>query len=437
MPDTNLSSAQPESEQSQPVDSITPRFVVGRGGTRLISINALIERVVDTFNLEHGVSSDALRDADTPARRLRLILDTANYVFAVESVYLSDAEKAYIVERAYSDLFGYGPLDPFFLDPRVTTISIKGARSLAVRYGHGELVNLGQIFDDDDHLQRMITRLLLDAETNYPDEISGNIAGVEVGLLVGERPVSIHLFTPPLTTEINADLRVHPRIAPTLNDLIDAGCMTEDAAELIVQIANSGYGFVIVGEPETGKTTLLNAIAQILPQPERLIAVERARELRLPPGAVYLVARYHSGEQKAITFADQIQAALEEKPATLLLDEVRGDDPRCIAPLLEHEYTPRQIWAVRGVPDAKRLQSAMGMLARRAAYGAGERLVHALYERLPFVITVARIRDQLQLFSIAEWQSRVDTDYPDYVMLMRYQDGAARRTDATPARWLN
>jgi pilus assembly protein CpaF len=437
MSDTNPSSAQPEPEQSPPTDSTTPRFVVGRGGTRLISINALIERVVDTFNLEHGDSSTALRDADTPARRLRLILDTASYVFAVESVHLSDAEKAHIVERAYSDLFGYGPLDPFFLDPRVTTISIKGARSLAVRYGHGELVNLGQIFDDEEHLQRMITRLLLDAETDYPNEISGDMGSVEVGLVVGERPVSIHLFTPPLTTEINADLRIHPRIAPTLSDLTRAGCMTEDAAELIAQIANSGYGFVIVGEPETGKTTLLNAIAQILPQPERMIAVERARELRLPQGAVCRAACSRSGEREAVTFADQIRAALEENPATLLLDEVRGDDPRCIAPLLDQENTPRQIWVVRGVPDAKRLQSAMGMLARRAAYGAGERLVHALYERLPFIITVARIREQLQLFSIAEWQSRVDTDYPDYVMLMRYQDGAARRTDAALARWLN
>jgi hypothetical protein len=77
------------------------------------------------------------------------------------------------------------------------------------------------------------------------------------------------------------------------------------------------------------------------------------------------------------------------------------------------------------------------MLARRASVGQGELLVHALYERLPFVITVARIGGRLQLFSVAEWQSRIDTDYPDYVMLMHYQDGAARRTDKTLARWLD
>ncbi len=94
------------------------------------------------------------------------------------------------------------------------------------------------------------------------------------------------------------------------------------------------------------------------------------------------------------------------------------------------------IWGVRGVPDAKRRQRAMGKLARRAAVGQGATLVHALYERLPFVLTVARIQDSLRLFSVAEWQSRVDSDYPDYVMLRRYENGAARPTNHASARWV-
>lgn len=436
MSDPELSSLPPEDEPP-PLPAIPPpQFVPGRGGTRLISINALIERVVDAFGLEHGDNSAALHDATTPARRLRLILDTANYVFAVESVHLSDAEKAHIVERAYSDLFGFGPLDPFFLDPRVTTLSIKGARNLAVRYEHGELVNLGQVFDDDDHVERMMTRLLLEAETEYPTEANGDSGIVEIGVTVGERPISLHLFTPPLTAEINADIRVHPAVAPTLGDLVRDGFMTDEAARLIEHIVRSSYGFMIVGEPETGKTTLLNAIAQMLPDPDGLSAVERARELRLPGGSISRTTRYRSVDGAAISFGEQIQAALDDQPRTLLLDEVRADDPRSIAPLLDREPVPRQIWAVRGAPDAKRLQSALGMLARRAAYGQGERLVHALYQRMPFVIAMARIRNTLQLFSVAEWQSRVDTDYPDYVMLLRYQEGAARRTDATAARWI-
>ncbi len=94
-------------------------------------------------------------------------------------------------------------------------------------------------------------------------------------------------------------------------------------------------------------------------------------------------------------------------------------------------------WSVRGAPDAKRLQSALGMMARRSGPGTDESRVMTLYERLPFVISCARIRGKLQLFSVGEWQSRVDTDYPDLVLLYQYRDGAARPTGSQLARWLD
>ncbi len=409
-----------------------PKLVEGRRGTRLYSIGALVERVLDQFTAEHGADSPALREADTAARRLRLVLDAANYVLAVESVSLDADGRAELVCKAYSELFGYGPLDALFADERVTTIALKGADHAAARYRHGELESLGPLFDDDEHLRRIVTRLLMDAGAQYREDLGM----IETGLTVGGRPVALNLVLPPYTLDLNADIRLHPAQPPSLDDLVASEFMSGEAAALIRQIAASAYGVVIVGEPETGKTTLLNALAGILAA-DGMAAVERAGELRLPSGVTRLRAVWSVDDQPGLTFGDQILAALADNPACLLLDEVRADQPDTIAPLLESDSTPRQIWAVRGAPDAKRLQSALGMLARRSSPGRGEALVHALYDRLPFVLTVARIQERLRLFSIAEWQSRIDTDYPDYVMLFRYQDGAARPTGEILARWLD
>jgi type IV secretory pathway ATPase VirB11/archaellum biosynthesis ATPase len=423
----------PPDDKTNPRDSRRlPRLVEGRRGTRLYSIAALAERVLDEFAAEHGTDSSALHEADTPAKRYRLILDAANYVLAVESVALTADEKAELVNRAYSELFGYGPLDALFVDERVTTIALKGADRAAVRYGHGELVSAGPLFDDEEHLHRIITRLLEDAKTQYREDLGI----IETGLRVGDRPVALNLVLPPYTPELNADIRLHPAQPPSLDDLVAGEFMTEEAAALIRQIAASAYGLVIVGESETGKTTLLNALALLQPV-EGLTAVERAGELQLAAGVARLRAQWSADHQAGISFGDQILSALSRQPTCLLLDEVRADEPYTIAPLLEMEKPPRQIWTVRGAPDAKRLQSALGMLARRASRGSGEELVHALYERLPFVLTVARIKERLQLFSIAEWQSRIDTDYPDYVMLFQYREGAARPTRKNLARWLD
>jgi pilus assembly protein CpaF len=407
-----------------------PKFVSALSGARMFSQAALLERIEDAFTEEYDV--DQL-DKLTRPQRYKLILETTEYVLAVESLHLSSDEKADLVRRVYSRLFGFGALDDLFADERITTIALNGAAKAAVRYRHDDLVNITPPFADDQHLRVVIEHLLADAGAERRDDLDA----IETGLTIGERPVSISAVLPSIAFGLNVDIRLHPRHAPTLDDLVAQEFMTEDALKLLRSLLASPYGFVVVGETETGKTTLLNAIAQELPDPQRLTSVERAGELRLPPGATPHVVRWRVGTTPGASFADQVFAALVSQPTCLLLDEVRAGEPEAIAPLLNSELPLRQIWAVRGAPDHKRLQSALGMLARRAEAGRGEALVHALYERLPFIVTVARIQKRLQLFSIAEWQSRIDTDYPDYVMLMRYQDGRAQRTENTPARWLD
>ncbi len=409
-----------------------PKLIPGRMGSRLYSMAALLERIESAFSDEHGDDSPQLRAAETRAQRLRLILDTAEYVIGVESIQMSQDDKADLIRRAYSNLFGYGPLDPLFDDPRVTTISIAGADHVYARYEHGALVDTGHPFDDEPHLRRILARLLMHAGA----ELREDEPYVEVGLTVNERPSAVNLVAPPIAYNLNADIRVHPRHALTLDELALAGVLSDEAAAWLRALVNSGHGFMVVGETESGKTTLVSALTRELPQPETLLAVERAGELRLPPEAARLTVRWPVGGEMGVSFGAQIEDALARSPGCLVLDEVRADEPLTIAPLLENPNPPRQIWTFRGVADSKRLQSALGMLARRADMTSGEALVHALYQRLPFVVTVARIRERIQLFSVAEWQPNPVSDYPDFVLLLQYQEGMARPTGRIPVHEL-
>lgn len=409
-----------------------PQLVAARAGTRMYSLAALQECIEADFLDEYHDGSDALAEADTPAKRLRLILETANYVLGVESVSLGAEQKAHLIERIHANLFGYGVLDAYLLDERVTTIAIHGAAHIAVRYEHGELVNTGAVFDDEAQLRRIIGRLLADAGAELRDDEPI----VETGLKVRGRPLSLSVVAPPITPYFHVDMRLHPLTAPTFTDLCQQGWMTDEAANLLRAIAKSQHGFIVVSESEGGKTTLLNALVDLIPC-QKMILVERSGELRGNNAAERLMPRWGKGDEDTITFGQQIDHALERGADVLILDEIRADEPLMILPLLAYEQTPRQVWAVRGVTDAKRLQSGMGMLARRSNMARSEEMVAAFYERLPFVITVRNIQNRLQVFSIAEWQSRVDSDYPDYVMLMKYQNGAARPTGAQLARWLD
>lgn len=408
-----------------------PDLVSAQFGQRFVSVQALLEKIERAF-IDEYADSPALAEADTSTKRLKLLLGTVNYVLAVESVQVSDNEKAEIMRRAYSDIFAYGPLDTLFTDERITTIVLDGADKAAVRYGHGDLVSVGPLFQDEAHLRRILRRLLVDAGADLLDDQPF----IETGLMIGQRPVSLSLTAPPVAFRFNADIRLHPADLPTPQALIESGFLSAQVMTLLEALAKSPHGVVIVGDTEAGKTTLLSVLAQFVTQPESVIAVERAGELRLPDGVQCLRVRWSRGAEPGATFGDQIGMALAQQPGCMLLDEVRADEPESIAPLLSEADAPRQIWSFRGPFDAKRLRNALSMLARRADIGQGEAMVNAMYQRLPFVVTVWRAHGQIRLYSIGEWQFTT-SDYPDYTLLLETREGEHHLTGTRPAHVLD
>ncbi len=410
-----------------------PKMLESRMGTRQYSLAALIERIVVAFMDEHAGGSAALLAAETETERLKLILATVDYVIAVESILITAAEKADVMRHVYAELFTYGPLDALFADETITTISIEGAEKVAVRYGHGELVALEPIFEDEGHVRKIIKRLLLDSGA----DLSPEIPIIEAGLRVNQRPVSVSVAGPPVTIEISADIRLHPAQAVTLADMVRAGWLSTQAGELLAALAASPHGVVIVGDTESGKTTLLGALAGLLPG-AAMVAVERAGELHLPEGAERLVVEWGTQDREGRSFGDQIGRGLTLPRWVMVLDEVRADEAEAISQLLAATDVPRQLWAFRGPSDSKRLASALGMLARRSMQSGGsEALVHTLYQRLPFVVTLRRRKNAIQLHSISEWQFPEGAEYPDYVELMAMGWEAIELTGKRPAHPLD
>ncbi len=410
-----------------------PELVPSQLGNRWVSLAALVEQIEAAFIEEFSHDSPELAEANTAAKRLKLVLETANYVISVESVQLSSDEKADVISRAYSSLFGYGPLDALFADESITTISLEGADKASIRRGHGDLISIGSIFQNTEHYQRIVSRLVADAGA----ELRSDQPYLEVGLKIGDRLIAVNLVTPPITIQLNVDIRLHSKQLPTWDSLVDTGYMTRKAAQLLKTLISSNYGLLIIGEPESGKTTLLNLLMNELPNREQVVSVERAGETRLPTGMKRVIAKWPVGDVLGVSFGEQIIGALEQKPTCILLDEVRADEPQTIAPLLQMADAPRQIWSFRGAIFAKRLQNALGMLARRADVGGGEALIRPLYERLPFVIAVNRVGGQLRLWSIGEWQFKHSPDYPTYVSLMQVEDGQLKCTGELASRPLN
>ena len=83
---------------------------------------------------------------------------------------------------------------------------------------------------------------------------------------------------------------------------------------------------VISGGTSTGKTTFTNAALLAIPEGERLITVEDAREVTLPqhPNRVHLLASKGGQGRALVTTQDLIEACLRLRPDRIIVGELRG-----------------------------------------------------------------------------------------------------------------
>ena len=100
-----------------------------------------------------------------------------------------------------------------------------------------------------------------------------------------------------------------PTVAGLLGDIVGARC-----------------NVLVSGATSSGKTTLLNALAALVPTTERIITLEDIAELRLPhPHVVRLETRPATAEGTGeITLSHLLRTALRMRPDRLVLGEVRG-----------------------------------------------------------------------------------------------------------------
>jgi pilus assembly protein CpaF len=105
-----------------------------------------------------------------------------------------------------------------------------------------------------------------------------------------------------------------------------AAFASDDVVLLLQDLVTSRCNLLISGATSSGKTTLLNAMAALVPATERIITLEDIAELRLPhPHVVRLETRPLSAEGTGdITLAQLLRTALRMRPDRLVLGEVRG-----------------------------------------------------------------------------------------------------------------
>jgi type IV secretion system protein VirB11 len=159
---------------------------------------------------------------------------------------------------------------------------------------------------------------------------------------------------------------------------------------------NMRKNIVSSGATGSGKTTLSNALAAMIPLDERIITVEDVPEMRLPHrNQVNLF--YPKGENgiSRLKARDLLEACLRMRPDRVLLAELRGDETFFFIQNVLNSGHPGTITTVHA-SRAKLAFRRLGLLIKGSTEGAGLELadiMETLHALVDIVVQMERLPD--------------------------------------------
>ena len=234
------------------------------------------------------------------------------------SMTLSSFDRANLVQEVVDEVLGVGPIQPLLRNARVSEIMVNRFDTIYFEED-GKLFKSDLVFSNEEHLRRTIERIV----SNVGRRIDESSPLVDARLADGSR---VNAVVPPISIDGAAlTIRKFAHEPFNINDLIDLGTVSSDAAEFLNACIQARLNILISGGTGSGKTTTLNVLSAFIPDDERIITVEDAAELQLhQPHVVRLESRPINIEgQGLITVRDLVRNSLRIRPDRIVVGEVR------------------------------------------------------------------------------------------------------------------
>ena len=250
-----------------------------------------------------------------------VVEDFVDQALAGQELALNDSERRQLVDDLLEETLGVGPLAPLLADPAVTDVLVNGPyRVFIERFGRLEATDVR--FRDAEHLVRIIQRIAARVGRRI-DEASPM---VDARLPDGSR---VNATLPPVTIDgPTLSVRRFGRRRLRRDDLAELGMFSSQMRELMEWVVRGRKNLLISGGTGSGKSTFLGAIAEAIPNQERIVTIEDAAELILDQEhVVRMETRPPNVEGLGrIAARDLVTNALRMRPDRIIVGEVRGGE---------------------------------------------------------------------------------------------------------------
>ena len=262
---------------------------------------------------------DPQRDVVTVRRLAERVVgahDERSLTGAVRPVADPDAA----VEALVANVAGFGPLQRYLDDPEVEEIWVNDpSRVFVARRGRHELT---PVILTRAQVAELVERMLISSGRRV--DVSRPF--VDALLPGGHR---LHVVLEGISRGFSAvNIRKFVVRASRLEDLVDLGSLSSQAARFLHAAVVAGLNIVVAGGTQAGKTTMLNSLAASIPGGQRVVSAEEVFELDFAhPDWVALQTRQSGLEGTGeVRLRDLVKESLRMRPSRIIVGEVRAEE---------------------------------------------------------------------------------------------------------------
>jgi len=269
-----------------------------------------------------------------------------------EFYHLEPERERQLLEAFEQYIFGYSRLSPLIDDRDVSDIRVVGYSNVRIKR-KGKRMASEIAFTSPEEYRQFIDYIATRNQVNI-----SNLNAIQRFTDNESHPDFILRFTisMPLVNTYNEPylcIRKVPKTFPQMKELIEQKMLSVETAELLVQRFREG-STLICGGNSSGKTTLLNALKETLPDDLAVLVTQQADELttKSHPDMMFLHSLPGGGEQQVSYGLEEISiAGLTMDVDFFIIGEVKGAEALY---LLNAAYTGQLCAATVHAPSAEK-----------------------------------------------------------------------------------
>jgi len=318
------------------------------------------------------------------------ISDIIGELLVQEKINLNLKEQRELVTVLLNDMLGLGPLEPLLDDENITDIMVNGTDQVYIEQG-GKLILTDVKFKNELQLLNVATRIV----TAVGRRVDESSPICDARLADGSR---VNVIIGPLAIDgPSISIRKFSKQSITLDKMVEQNNISANLATVLKIAAASRLNVLISGGTGSGKTTMLNAMSQLIDHGERIVTIEDAAELQLQqPHVVRLETRPPNLEGTGeVTMRDLVKNSLRMRPDRIIVGEIRGSEAVDMLQAMNtgHDGSLGTVHANSPREALTRLENMVGM----SGINLPSKAVRTqIADALDLVVQVSRMRDGIR-----------------------------------------